>query len=73
MAIRYFPCDTNPAQDCKRCGISLPACADCVAADEWLRCGVCQEASQRKRHRINAVAVHHSCRVTVATVSKRAA
>ena len=68
MTIRCFLCDTNPTQDCKRCGFNLPVCADCVADDEWLRCVVCQEASKPKRHRINAVAVHHGCRVTAAPV-----
>ena len=104
-------CDTNPAQDCKRCGRGLSVCADCVAADEWLRCSVCrvmsrrnalklagavgymlvagyvgdiprhvidsigirQNASEPKRHRVDAGTIHHSWHVSVATVSiKRA-
>ena len=41
-------CDINPAQDCKRCGFSLPVCAECVAADDWLRCGACRIMNRRR-------------------------
>ena len=42
-------CDTNPSQDCEGCGFGLPVCADCVAADEWLRCSNCTPGGMNRR------------------------
>ena len=59
-------CDTNPSQDCEGCGFGLPVCADCVAADEWLRCSNCTPGDMIDRPPWSGPArmlVHSQCRL----------
>ena len=69
IRIRCMICDSNPP-GCKQCGHNLLVCASCTEELSCLRCSDCTNASNPKRHRIDAVAVHRRYHASAA-IGKR--